>query len=271
MVAIGANLSLHIHCVGVGAPTVVLDAGLGGDGSVWNEVLPEVGRLTRACAYDRAGMGYSHGAPPRPHTNRQMARELHSLLEIAGLEGPYVLVGHSMGGINVRLFASEHESDVAGMVLVDATVDPLRTWSLMPEAELAAARAGMLKLHEGLDFDTFVAGAVEMRTSSRSLGDKPLVVLTRGKDDAPPSTSPELAATMLRVWQELQSELPKLSTNSAHVVAPNSRHFIQWDAPKLVVGAIHEVVTASRMHSRVNGSLLTALASDDSAPGGARR
>src|SRR3954471_23726028 len=71
--------SLHIHCIGDGAPVVVLDAGLGNDGSTWSQVQPEVGRFTRACVYDRAGTGRS-GAAPRPHTSRQMVEELHALL-----------------------------------------------------------------------------------------------------------------------------------------------------------------------------------------------
>ena len=107
------DVSLHIHCVGHGEPRVIFDAGLGSDGTVWSNVLPEVGRFTTACAYDGAGLGQS-GPAPRPHTNRRMAEELHALLLAAGLNGPYVLVGHSMGGVNVRLFASEHPDDMAG-------------------------------------------------------------------------------------------------------------------------------------------------------------
>ncbi len=256
------GLSLHIHCVGNGDPVVVLEAGLGNDGSVWNDVGRGIGRFARACATDRAGMGYSSGPAPRPHTHRQMARELHAVLVRAGLVGPYVLVGHSMGGINVRFFASEHPAEVAGMVLVDATQDPLRTWSLMPNAELAERKEGLRKLPEGLDFETFVAGAAEMRASSQSIGDKPLVVLTRGKEDAPSPGHPELSTNMLRTWQELQADLPRLSTNSVQIVATNSRHYIQWDAPNLVVAAVREVVEAARTHGHVNSGRLSPLASE---------
>src|SRR5262245_9551346 len=104
MVGAGGPL-LHVYCVGEGRLIVVLDAGLGNDGTVWNGVQPEVGHFTRACVYDRTGLGYSEGHRSRPHSNRQMARELHALLEGAGLPGPYVLVGHSIGGVNIRLFA----------------------------------------------------------------------------------------------------------------------------------------------------------------------
>jgi pimeloyl-ACP methyl ester carboxylesterase len=262
VVDVGGGTALHIHCVGRGTPVVVLDAGLGDDGSIWSDVLPEVGPLTRACAYDRAGMGYSSRPAPRPHTNRQMARELHALLERAEVVGPYVLVGHSFGGINVRLFATEHLDEVAGMVLVDAVSDeqPSRFWALLPESDMAQFRAGLSKLPEGLDFDTYVAGIADMRAASRSIGDRPLIVLTHGKEDAARGASPEQTARTLRVWQEMQAELPRLSTNAVDVVAANSGHYIQVDARPLVVAAIRQVVEASRTHGRVNRDGLAAIA-----------
>jgi pimeloyl-ACP methyl ester carboxylesterase len=254
--------SLHIHCVGEGTPIVVLDSGLGNDGGVWGDVLPDISHFTRACVYDRAGMGYSSPPSSKPHTNRQMARELHALLGKAELRGPYVLVGHSMGGMNVRLFASDHLDEVAGMVLVDAVTDEQasRYWALMPEAAIAEFRSQLGKLPEGLDFDTWTAGIDDMRRSSRSIGDKPLVVLTRGKEESPPGASPEQAALMLRNWHEMQAQLPRLSTNSAQIVAINSHHFIQWEAPKLVSASIREVVAASRAHARVSTNNLAPLA-----------
>src|SRR5688500_18438562 len=109
---------LHIQCVGAGSPTVVLDAGLGGSSLDWNLVQPELGRSTRVCAYDRAGMGWSDPSP-QPRTPRQIADELHTLLTNAGIAEPYVLVGHSLAGKNVRLFRIAHPDQVAGMVLVD--------------------------------------------------------------------------------------------------------------------------------------------------------
>ena len=243
--------ALHLHCTGEGAPAVVLESGLGNDGSVWSDVQPGIAGFTRVCAYDRAGLGYSPGPAPRPHTNRLMARELHALLERAGVPGPYVLVGHSMGGVNVRLFASEHLDSVAGMVLVDATVDPLANVS---EAQLAEFRALVVKANEGTDLDTFAAGAAEARKANTSLGDRPLVVLTAGQ--------PANAAAGPTPWQRLQEELPGLSTNSVHVTATNCHHFLQWEAPDLVVEAVHEVVVAARTHRRVQSSTLTPRANE---------
>jgi len=254
------GLSLHIHCVGQGAPAVVMDAGLGNDGSVWKGVQPQVGRFTRACAYDRAGLGYSSPAPT-PHTNRQMAQELHQLLTRSGLAGPYVLVGHSMGGINVRLFEAEHPDQVAGMVLVDATVDPERSRSLVPAEEIKKFQEMLPKIGEGLDFETFAAGAADMRASSRSLGAKPLVVLTRSIEDEQPWASPEQLAQLLRIWQEMQAGLPKLSSNSLQIVVPHSHHYIQLEVPQVVVAAIGEVVNAVRTQGKLNEAALGAKAS----------
>jgi pimeloyl-ACP methyl ester carboxylesterase len=261
MVDIG-GLSLHIHCIGEGVPIVVLDSGLGLTGEAWDDVQPEVSRFTRVCAYDRAGRGYSSPAP-KPHSNRQMARELGLLLERAGQPGPYVLVGHSMGGMNARLFASDHADRVAGMVLVDAVGDgqPSRYWALMPDASMAELRGMLDKLPEGLDLDTWTAGFADMRDSSRSIGNVPLVVLSHGREGPPPrAASPEQAAKLRVAWQEMQTDLAKLSTNAVHVTAPNSGHNMQWEAPRLVIGAIHEVVNAARAHGRVNAAALLPLA-----------
>lgn len=111
---------LHLMRAGSGGPTVVLDAGLAGFSLDWGLVLPEVARLTTVCAYDRAGYGWSDPGP-LPRTSGRIASELHTLLHHAGIEPPYVLVGHSFGGFNVRFFADHFPDEVAGMVLVDVS------------------------------------------------------------------------------------------------------------------------------------------------------
>jgi pimeloyl-ACP methyl ester carboxylesterase len=112
---------LHILCSGSGEPAVILENGLGGSGLVgWSLVQPEVARFTRVCSYDRAGTGYSDPGPS-PRTARRIAGELARLLDYTGMRGRVVLVGASIGGLFVRVFAFEHGERVAGLVLVDAS------------------------------------------------------------------------------------------------------------------------------------------------------
>lgn len=111
---------LHIYCVGQGSPTVILDALFPGTVSNWGWIQPEIARSTRVCAYDRAGLGWSDPGP-EPRTAQQAARELQTLLGEAGVPGPYILVGHSLGALSTRMYASMYPDQVAGMVLVEGT------------------------------------------------------------------------------------------------------------------------------------------------------
>ncbi len=114
------NLTLSIDCRGQGSPTVILDSGLGVPAVGWNPVQTEVAKFTRVCSYDRAGYGWS-GATSASRTSIQIVKELHALLEAANEKGPYILVGHSFGGFNVRVYNGQYPNDVAGIVLVDAS------------------------------------------------------------------------------------------------------------------------------------------------------
>ncbi len=118
MVDVG-GYRLHIHCTGTGSPTVVIDAGWGAWSLEWSRVQAEVAKTTQVCTYDRAGMGYSE-AGPLPRNAEQIAKELHTLLVQANIAGPYVLVGHSMGGLPVQVFTHEYPTQVAGVVLIDS-------------------------------------------------------------------------------------------------------------------------------------------------------
>jgi pimeloyl-ACP methyl ester carboxylesterase len=111
---------LNLNCTGEGYPTVVFESGLGGPAMEWLLVQPEVAKFARACSYDRAGYGWSDPGPS-PRTSLQIVKELHTLLRNAGEKPPYVLVGHSFGGFNVRVFNGQYPDEVAGMVLVDAS------------------------------------------------------------------------------------------------------------------------------------------------------
>lgn len=117
---------LHLHCLGQGSPTVVLDTGLGMPSASWVLVQPVVAQVTRVCAYDRAGYGFSEPGPV-PRTSQRIVEEFHALLDRAGEPAPYVLAGHSFGGFTIRLFASRYPSQVAGLVLVDASHEDYAT------------------------------------------------------------------------------------------------------------------------------------------------
>ncbi len=118
MVDVG-GYRLHINCTGSGSPTVIMEAGLGEPSLMWALVQPQVSTTTRVCVYDRAGLGWSDPSP-NPRTANIMVEELHTLLKNANIEGPYLMVGHSTGGMLVRLYTHSYPSEVAGMVLVDA-------------------------------------------------------------------------------------------------------------------------------------------------------
>lgn len=109
---------LHLQCAGSGTPAVVFDAALGASSLSWTLVLPEVARVTRACAYDRAGMGWSD-AGPLPRTATRLAVELRELLRVAEVRPPYILVGHSFGGLVTRFFASRYPEETAGLILLE--------------------------------------------------------------------------------------------------------------------------------------------------------
>jgi pimeloyl-ACP methyl ester carboxylesterase len=143
---------LHLWCTGAGSPVVILEAGGSGNVLEWSRVQPDVAMTTRVCSYDRAGFGWSD-LGPNPRSAAQIVSELHRLLQTAHVPGPYVLTGHSIGGLFVRLFTSEYPVDVAGMVLVDATHEDLR--QRMP-ADSGAQAGNPMLLHAVLNLHSFM-------------------------------------------------------------------------------------------------------------------
>jgi pimeloyl-ACP methyl ester carboxylesterase len=129
------SVRMNIDCSGQGSPTIILESGLGGPSVDWLMVQPAIARFARVCSYDRAGYGWSDSGPA-PRSSMQIAHELKQLLQAAGEKGPYVLVGHSMGGYDIRVYTGQYPSDVVGMVLVDAShedqdlraPDSIRKW-----------------------------------------------------------------------------------------------------------------------------------------------
>jgi pimeloyl-ACP methyl ester carboxylesterase len=218
---------LWISCSGRGSPTVVFVAGLGTGSGSWSGVRPTIAESTRACAYDRAGIGQSPADPSgRPVTVGTMADELDRLLTAAGIDDPVVLVGHSYGGMVARLAAYRHPNRVVGLVLVDAA----------SEHELEGE--WLRKDVEWFDGSTMVdrpPSGVELAAAD-DLGGMPLVVLSQG------TATGQFAIE----WTRFQAELATLSSNTLHVLARDSGHVIQNDAPDLVKAAIEAVLRSVR-------------------------
>jgi pimeloyl-ACP methyl ester carboxylesterase len=260
---------LHLDCTGSGNPTVVLMSGLGGNSTGWARIAPSVAGTTRVCAYDRAGQGWSEDAS-EPQDGVAAARDLHDLLGRAGEPGPYVLVGHSIGGDYAMAYAARYPEQVAGMVLLDATTPyrtaagtthagppgpvallpsvarlgvgrllPNSTWSALPEP--AASRYGSFAssprrwqntVDEAATMPALLTQARELST----LGSSPLVVLTAAGHDADP------------IWADAQNRMAALSTNSSHRQADASHAGLLDEASgaQESAHAIDDVVLAAR-------------------------
>ena len=242
---------LYLSCSGSGGPTVVLESGLADPAAPWFAVERAVARFTRVWTYDRANALAGASDPaPTPRTGREVAADLHALLQAAGVPGPYVLVGHSIGGHFIRLFAAAHPAEVAGLVLVDASheEEEARLEAIVPPELWTAFRAMLAQFPnpEGIDL---AASAAQVRAARAAtpLPPVPLVVLTAGQPQDPSLFPPgwPLEAEA-RLWQELQADLAGLLPGGQRVIAEQSGHYIHQAEPALVIDAIRDVVEAAR-------------------------
>ena len=236
---------LHVSCTGAGNPTVILEAGLGrvASSTIWKAVQPAVAEITRVCAYDRAGRGTSDPDPRTAtefRTGRAAVEDLRLLLRAASITGPYVLVGHSLGGAYTRLYAGQFPQDVVGMVLVDASHE---------EQNVSFKSAGYSEPPEPTGQNperTDLSAVLEELRQAHWRADIPLVVLSHGRKLPLPNTSDEVLTRVEAAWLELQRELASRSSRGRLVIAQRSGHNVQNDEPELVVEAIREVVAAAR-------------------------
>jgi pimeloyl-ACP methyl ester carboxylesterase len=273
---------LHLVCSGSGSPTVILEAsGLSGHRD-WLAVQPEVARFTRVCSYDRAGLGWSDPGPP-PRDAQHLAGDLAALLAAAHIDPPWVLVGHSAGGLVVRLHAAAHRDGVKGLVLVDTAPADLADELPAVYARMrrtvhlghVAARLGLLRALDPFHIDgesraltyratvydataslvdAIPASGRQLAAAGALVPDLPLVVIThgRGGDWAGPGTIPaDEADDVERAWQSAQQRLAALSSRGRVVVAAKSGHMVPAEQPEVVIGAIREVVEAARAQARV--------------------
>jgi pimeloyl-ACP methyl ester carboxylesterase len=283
MVDVG-GYRLHIYCIGEGSPTVIMESGNGETSLDWSLVQPEAARSARVCAYDRPGYGWSDPSPfPRlPESN---VEELHTLLNRAGIQGPYVLVAHSYGGLVARLYTHTYPNEVVGIVLVDTPSDDLlvrlsptdkavflngvaqgiqqtRLGGTLEQLGILPLFPALFPVHpnlppeisvtqralaasDGTFFETYAAELSAYDSSFEQMqaadiatfGDKPLIVLSRGKPQAGFGEEAE------KVWKQLQIEMASLSSNGKHLVAEQSDHFIPLEQPELVINAIQELLS----------------------------
>ncbi len=207
---------LYLRCAGDGSPTVLLEAGLGGDHRDWSLVQPEIARTTRVCSYDRSGLGFSQLAPKR-RSAREKANDLRALLAAAGIEGPYVLVGHSYGGMLARVYAAAEASDVVGLVLLDsshpdqgsrflAALPPRREAEPQPLRKLRKELVVTLSNPEGVDWN----GSSQQTRDAGPLGEKPLIVVTAGETDPAPELAalPGIVHRLDRAWLGCKTTSP---------------------------------------------------------------
>ena len=267
---------MHIYCEGQGAPPVILDSGQGDSYLSWRTVQAEIAKFVSVCSYDRAGLGYSEPSP-RPRTSRVIAEELHGLLHAAGVAPPYILVGHSFGGFNVRLFASHYRSETSGMVLVDSG-HPDQPKRMPQQLKMNAEYVRQLKLLQFTEpigiprllgdcgdsaairaaectFNDIRESTAELEMTGESasevgasgdLGDTALIVISHDTGRRSPGLPEELDKARNRVWAQMQEELSHLSTNGMLVIAKGSGHYVQNQRPEIVTEAVHNLVSRAR-------------------------
>ncbi|TYS47686.1 alpha/beta fold hydrolase [Bacillus infantis] len=215
-----------------GNPTIIMDAGYGDHSKAWDPVIEELSTLSRVFTFDRAGLGKSERSTS-PRTSREMVKELKELLTEANIAPPYILVGHSFGGGNMRMYATAHPDEVRGLVLVDSTPEDYRERFLpaMPEDFQEAYHKQFVR--EG-NYDEFMESLQQLKDTRRRL-DVPLIVLSAGK-------KAHYSAESQALWNDMQRELLEISSHGELVIAENSAHYIQRDEPDVIVDAVRKLI-----------------------------
>ena len=234
------GFKLNLRCSGDGSPVVVLDSGAGDTSATWDWVVPDVKRFTRVCAYDRAGLGKS-GPGPKPRSADRLSEELHNLLRRAGVLPPYVLAGHSLGGLNARVYASRYPDEVAGLVLVDATQEdfPAMEAAILTPAEREKTRTAIANAPEAVrdELDAIPLSVAVLRRCGPP-PEVPVVIIS--------AVHASDSEKFREAWTELQGRLAAAYPRAKRIVATQSGHYVPFDQPELVVDAIREVVEQAR-------------------------
>ncbi|MCA1054272.1 alpha/beta hydrolase [Rossellomorea aquimaris] len=225
---------LYVKLVGEhnGKPTIVMDAGYGDYSKAWDSVIEDLSLLSNVLIYDRAGLGKS-GNSCNPRTSTEMVKELKQLLIEAKIAPPYLLVGHSFGGVNMRMFATEFEQEVCGLILVDSTPEEYRERFLPTMSQDFQQAYNKQFIYEG-NYDEFMESLKQLKETKRPL-DVPLIVLSAGKKAHYSKESQDL-------WHDMQREMLEISSDGEWVIAENSAHYIQRDEPEVVVRAVRKLI-----------------------------
>ncbi|HEX4268575.1 MAG TPA: alpha/beta hydrolase [Steroidobacteraceae bacterium] len=279
--------SMHLYCTGTGSPTVLLSSGLGDDFTAWARVQPVLAGLTRVCSYDRAGFGWSESRPGLQDANA-ISSQLHQLVQAAGIQRPFVLVGHSISGIYLRYYAAHYPGDLAGLVFIDGAT-PLQD-SRIPKALLEIQQdqrrempwqkllmtLGWYRLRGDCTsvppgFEAYTAwiradscvpsqiDAIERELDAEQasgqetiragpFGNLPILILSRDPGVLAPNWPASVSKANAVAWNQMQEEAKGLSTDSLRIIAKGSLHYIMDDRPDLVSGRIASFIVMIRDH-----------------------
>lgn len=279
--------SMHLYCTGQGSPIIILDSGLGEDFTVWAKVQPELSKVTRVCSYDRAGFGWSQWRPGMRDANT-ISAELHQLVSVAGVQRPFILMGHSIAGLYLRSYAAHYLNDLAGLVLVDGAT-PLqddrvprelvkiqdRQREEMPWQKLlmsvgwyrlrgkcAKVPAGFVNYGLWIKADSCVpsqVSAIEQeldaeRTSGEEtlhagpFGSLPILIFSRDPKVLAPNWPVEVSKENSVVWNQMQEEAKNLSSQSYRIISKGSDHNVQIDRADLVIKEVAAFALRLREH-----------------------
>jgi pimeloyl-ACP methyl ester carboxylesterase len=221
---------------GQGSPAVIFEGGFGTGIASWSTVQKDIAALTQTVSYDRAGLGQSDPGP-KPRSAKQIATELHTALQKAGVKPPYVMVGHSIGGIYIRVFADLYPNEVVGMVLIDPSQESFNDWLIKNQPDrLKAAEANIAKAGEGVkaEFAAVDTSYSQARAAKAPAG-IPVVLLTATEDE-------DMSAEGKKLWIEKHKEWLATIPGSKHIVVEKGVHFLQAQQPALVIDAIKQVL-----------------------------